>query len=177
MSSSEVSARIIKPQSDLKSLQCNSLYCFEFGAIEATSLRSKDNHWNSASQASVNLGNSEKPETHPFFSDENHTGKQTDGSSARHRNRFVRRRYGMSLKHKAKVRVLHGLRQVFASMPASSGQVDMYTLQKLLTHKSPIMTQRYAYLRDESLKRPSALAGELVNKFVPGTETESKKTG
>lgn len=66
-------------------------------------------------------------------------------------------------------RALHGLRHVFASMLASSGQVDMYTLQKLLTHKSPVMTQRYAHLRDESLKRASALAGELVNKFVPAT--------
>jgi len=41
-----------------------------------------------------------------------------------------------------------GLRHVYASMLASSGQVDMYTLQKLLTHKSPAMTQRYAHLRD-----------------------------
>jgi integrase len=31
-------------------------------------------------------------------------------------------------------RALHGLRHVYASMLASSGQVDMYTLQKLLTH-------------------------------------------
>ena len=66
-------------------------------------------------------------------------------------------------------RALHGLRHVFASMLASSGQVDMYTLQKLLTHKSPVMTQRYAHLRDETLIRASALAGELVNKFVPAT--------
>jgi integrase len=43
-------------------------------------------------------------------------------------------------------RTLHGLRHVFASMLASSGQVDVYTLQKLLTHKSPVMTQRYAHL-------------------------------
>jgi integrase len=57
---------------------------------------------------------------------------------------------------------LHGLRHVFASMLASSGQVDMYTLQKLLTHKSPIMTQRYAHLRDEALKKASNLAGEIV---------------
>ena len=34
-------------------------------------------------------------------------------------------------------RTLHGLRHTYASMLASSGQVDMYTLQKLLTHKSP----------------------------------------
>jgi hypothetical protein len=47
-------------------------------------------------------------------------------------------------------------------MLASSGQVDLYTLQKLLTHKSPLMTQRYAHLRDEALKQASNLAGMLV---------------
>jgi integrase len=60
-------------------------------------------------------------------------------------------------------RALHGLRHVYASMLASSGQVDMYTLQKLLTHKSPQMTQRYAHLRDEALKSASNLAGDLIN--------------
>ncbi len=59
-------------------------------------------------------------------------------------------------------RALHGLRHAFASMLASSGEVDMYTLQKLLTHKSPIMTQRYAHLRDETMKRASALAGNII---------------
>ena len=59
-------------------------------------------------------------------------------------------------------RALHGLRHVYASMLASSGQVDMYTLQKLLTHKSPLMTQRYAHLRDEALKKASALAGNII---------------
>jgi integrase len=60
-------------------------------------------------------------------------------------------------------RPLHGLRHVFASMLASSGQVDMYTLQKLLTHKSPLMTQRYAHLKDETLKKASNLAGSIIN--------------
>ena len=55
----------------------------------------------------------------------------------------------------AQILPLHGLRHVFASTLASSGKVDMYTLQKLLTHKSPIMTQRYAHLRDDALKRAS----------------------
>lgn len=59
-------------------------------------------------------------------------------------------------------RPLHGLRHVFASMLASSGQVDLYTLQKLLTHKSPLMTQRYAHLSDEALKRASNVASDLV---------------
>jgi integrase len=59
-------------------------------------------------------------------------------------------------------RPLHGLRHVYASMLASSGQVDLYTLQKLLTHKDPRMTQRYAHLRDEALKKASSLAGEII---------------
>ncbi len=75
-----------------------------------------------------------------------------------------------SIKEKASLpvdfRPLHGLRHVFASMLASSGQVDMYTLQKLLTHKSPQMTQRYAHLRDETLKNASNLVGELVNQAI-----------
>ncbi|MFC1515623.1 tyrosine-type recombinase/integrase [Thermodesulfobacteriota bacterium] len=63
-------------------------------------------------------------------------------------------------------RPLHGLRHVYASMLASSGQVDMYTLQKLLTHKDPKMTQRYAHLRDEALKRAADLAGDLIKNAV-----------
>ena len=59
-------------------------------------------------------------------------------------------------------RPLHGLRHTYASILASSGQVDMYTLQKLLTHKSPQMTQRYAHLRDETLKRASDLIVDLM---------------
>jgi len=59
-------------------------------------------------------------------------------------------------------RPLHGLRHTYASTLASSGQVDMYTLQKLLTHKSPQMTQRYAHLRDDTLKRASDLIVDLI---------------
>lgn len=60
-------------------------------------------------------------------------------------------------------RPLHGLRHVYASMLASSGKVDMYALQKLLTHKSAGMTQRYAHLRDEALKQASTVADDLFN--------------
>ena len=49
-------------------------------------------------------------------------------------------------------RLLQGLRHVYASKLASSGKVDMGTLQTLLTHKSPLMTQRYAHLRENALK-------------------------
>lgn len=70
-------------------------------------------------------------------------------------------------------RPLHGLRHVYASMLASSGKVDMYTLQKLLTHKSSQMTQRYAHLRDEALKRASETAGSLFNQ-VSSENTDKK---
>ena len=63
-------------------------------------------------------------------------------------------------------RPFHGLRHVYATMLASSGQVDLYTLQKLLTHKSPLMTQRYAHLRDDALKRAANLAGQLVDEAI-----------
>ena len=68
----------------------------------------------------------------------------------------------------ADFRPLHGLRHTFASMLASSGDVDLYTLQKLLTHKTAAMTQRYAHLRDEGLRRASDLAGDLVGQAVNG---------
>ena len=61
-------------------------------------------------------------------------------------------------------RPLHGLRHAYASMLASSGEVDLYTLQKLLTHKDPRMTQRYAHLRDEALKRASEVVGSIIKK-------------
>ena len=54
-------------------------------------------------------------------------------------------------------RPMHGLRHTFASSLISSGEVDLYTLQRLLTHKSPEMTQRYAHLRDKALKRASGI--------------------
>jgi integrase len=59
-------------------------------------------------------------------------------------------------------RPLHGLRHVYASMLASSGEVDLYTLQKLLTHKDPKMTQRYAHLRDYALKQAANVAGNII---------------
>jgi integrase len=69
-------------------------------------------------------------------------------------------------------RPLHGLRHVYASMLASSGQVDLYTLQKLLTHKSAAMTQRYAHLRDEALRRAADLAGDLISQAMNGKQPQ-----
>jgi integrase len=75
----------------------------------------------------------------------------------------------------ADFRPLHGLRHTYASMLASSGKVDLYTLQKLLTHKSPVMTQRYAHLRDEALKNASTLAGQIIEQATNKNVVELQK--
>lgn len=79
------------------------------------------------------------------------------------------RRIARRVKQKAELpedfRPLHGLRHNYASRLASSGEVELYTLQRLLTHSSPQMTQRYAHLRDETLMKAAKLAdGMLENK-------------
>jgi len=69
-------------------------------------------------------------------------------------------------------RPCHGLRHAFASLLASSGQVDLYTLQKLLTHKSPTMTQRYAHLRDEALRRGAEVMARIAATAPPQADRE-----
>lgn len=77
------------------------------------------------------------------------------------------RRVAQRVKNKAGLpddfRPLHGLRHAYASFLASSGKVDLYTLQKLLTHSSPQMTQRYAHLADEAMHRAANVADEIFS--------------
>ncbi len=61
-------------------------------------------------------------------------------------------------------RPLHGLRHTYASLLASSGKVDLYTLQKLLTHSSPQMTQRYAHLADEAMHKAASVVDDILRK-------------
>ncbi len=86
------------------------------------------------------------------------------------RQRITVTREVNAIKHAAGLpkdfRPLHGLRHTYASMLASSGKVDMYTLQKLLTHKSPQMTQRYAHLRDETFQKAADLAGTIISQAL-----------
>jgi integrase len=56
----------------------------------------------------------------------------------------------------------HGLLHTFASHLASSGEVDLYILQKMMTHKGPLMTQRYAHLTDAALKRGADVMSRIV---------------
>jgi integrase len=67
-------------------------------------------------------------------------------------------------------RPLHGLRHTYASMLASSGKVDIYTLQKLLTHKDPRITQRYAHLVDKALKRGAEVNADIISGLISKTD-------
>lgn len=59
-------------------------------------------------------------------------------------------------------RSMHGLRHAYASFLASSGKVDQYTLQKLMTHTKPEMTQRYAHLTDRAMQRAAGVLDEIM---------------
>jgi integrase len=52
----------------------------------------------------------------------------------------------------------HDLRHAFASTLASSGRVDIYTLQRLLGHSQITMTQRYAHLMPGALRDAAEVA-------------------
>jgi integrase len=56
----------------------------------------------------------------------------------------------------------HDLRHTFASRLACSGEVDIYTIQKLLGHKTISMTQRYAHLMDSVLRQGLGVAERVL---------------
>jgi len=70
-------------------------------------------------------------------------------------------------------RILQGLRHVYASMLVSSGKVDLETLQSLLTQKSPLMTQRYAHLLDESRTNSKNIIADGEPNLLDATEEEN----
>ena len=52
---------------------------------------------------------------------------------------------------------------------------DLYTVQHLLTHKDPRMTQRYAHLRNETLRKASNLAGDIISGALKTRKTKRAK--
>ena len=121
-----------------------------------------------------------KPEGCPFVFPGRGKGKEKDGTKeyrakadASKHFRAIRKAAGLP----KNFRPMHALRHVFASILASSGEVDLYTLQRLLTHKSPMMTQRYAHLRDETLKRASNVAGRIMRETTAGQDAKKGGTG
>jgi integrase len=58
---------------------------------------------------------------------------------------------------------IHDLRHTFASMAVSSG-ADLYAVQRLLGHQDIAMTQRYAHLAADDLKRATAGVSEMLDR-------------
>ncbi|MCB9253003.1 MAG: tyrosine-type recombinase/integrase [Flavobacteriales bacterium] len=67
-------------------------------------------------------------------------------------------------------RPLHSLRHTFASLAVSSGEIDLYTLQRLTTHKTFAMLQRYAHLADKRVKQGGNAAGDAIEKALKPKE-------
>ncbi len=59
----------------------------------------------------------------------------------------------------------HDLRHTFATRLVQAG-VDLYKVQRLLGHKSPIMTQRYAHHYPESLREGVEILDQVGTKLV-----------
>ena len=74
-------------------------------------------------------------------------------------------------------RPFQGLRHSYASILVSSGKVDLYTLQKLLTQKSPQMTQRYAHLSNEAMMEASNVISDLTKSHHNIVELDGHKKG
>ena len=56
----------------------------------------------------------------------------------------------------------HDLRHTYASLLASSGKVDIYTLKTLLGHKDIKLTERYSHLSDERLRSSTEVLDDLL---------------
>jgi len=66
----------------------------------------------------------------------------------------------------------HSCRHTYASWMIEEGQ-DLYTVQRLLGHKTNKMTQRYAHLSENKLKDAAAALGSLLSK----NEAKQDQTG
>ncbi|MBQ9405227.1 MAG: site-specific integrase [Desulfovibrio sp.] len=69
----------------------------------------------------------------------------------------------------------HSLRHTFASQIASSGQVDLLTLQRLLTHRDSAATLRYSHLTDAATRRAANIMDNIFRKAAndaAGSEPE-----
>ena len=115
----------------------------------------------------------EIPETGSEFVFPGRNAKQRDNASKALRT--IKKKAGLP----DDFRILHGCRHVFASTGVSNG-IDLYTMQHMLTHKSPAMTQRYAHLANDHLMRASErtalilAGGNIENVIDLGSERQKQ---
>ena len=56
----------------------------------------------------------------------------------------------------------HDLRHTYATVLCNSGQVDIYTLQKLMGHSCLALTQRYAHLLDQTMRNATGVLDDIL---------------
>ena len=56
----------------------------------------------------------------------------------------------------------HDLRHTYATVLCNSGQVDIYTLQKLMGHSCLELTQRYAHLLDQTMRAATGVLDDII---------------
>ena len=88
----------------------------------------------------------------------------------------IGRAFRVALK-KAEIRDFrfHDLRHTFAKRLVQAGK-DLYKIQVLLGHKTPIMTQRYAHHYPESLRDGVEVLDKIKKEYVTNL-SQSKKEG
>jgi integrase len=67
---------------------------------------------------------------------------------------------------------VHDLRHTFAATCVNSG-ASLYEVQKLLGHSSPVMTQRYAHLASDTIRRASEAMAVVANTGQPAPASTS----
>ena len=67
---------------------------------------------------------------------------------------------------------MHSLRHTFASLAVSSGEIDLYTLQRLTTHKTFSQLQRYVRVEEYYINgRPDIIINKKDKKIAIEIET------
>ena len=68
----------------------------------------------------------------------------------------------------------HSCRHSYGSWLVEQG-TDLYTVQKLLGHKTNVMTQRYAHLSENRLKDAASTLGAVLSKRVAGQKNKTSQ--
>ena len=68
----------------------------------------------------------------------------------------------------------HSCRHSYASWLVEQGQ-DLYTVQRLLGHKTNVMTQRYAHLSANALKDAAIALGSSLSKRIAGKKKKVRQ--
>lgn len=116
-------------------------------------------------QVAIDVLNFIRPENEKIKQSDNYIFPGKNGEKRKDYRWFARK-----IKKKAGLpadfRPVHGLRHSFASLLINSGQVTLHEIQGLLTHSSQKMTERYAHLFDDRLKRATNIIDGVIENNI-----------